>query len=231
MTILATIQRIIGATHRRTIGAALDALAERRARRDEAAFSMALIALSAKMAKADGVVTDDEIEAFREFFQFPDEEASKVRMVYNLAQQDVAGYEQYLGQVARIYADAPMVLEDVLDCLYYIAAADGVAHPHEMALLDKAAEVFGVSTAAVRRIKSAHLGLGDDDPYVILNLEPAVSDDALKAAYRRLVKEHHPDAIIARGVPASLVRIAEKRLAAINTAYEAILRERAASGA
>ncbi|MEL6213305.1 MAG: DnaJ family molecular chaperone, partial [Pseudomonadota bacterium] len=154
-----------------------------------------------------------------------------VGMVYNLAQQDVAGYEQYLGQVARIYADAPMVLEDVLDCLYYIAAADGVAHPHEMALLDKAAEVFGVSTAAVRRIKSAHLGLGDDDPYVILNLEPAVSDDALKAAYRRLVKEHHPDAIIARGVPASLVRIAEKRLAAINTAYEAILRERAASGA
>jgi len=231
MTILATIQRIIGATHRRTIGAALDAQAERRARRDEAAFSMALIALSAKMAKADGVVTDDEIEAFREFFQFPDEEASKVRMVYNLAQQDVAGYEQYLGQVARIYADAPMVLEDVLDCLYYIAAADGVAHPHEMALLDKAAEVIGVSTAAVRRIKSAHLGLGDDDPYVILNLEPAVSDDALKAAYRRLVKEHHPDAIIARGVPASLVRIAEKRLAAINTAYEAILRERAASGA
>lgn len=229
MSILSSIQGIVSETRRRTFGAALDALAERRARRDDAAFSMALIALSAKMAKADGVVTDDEIEAFRDFFQFPDEEASKVRMVYSLAQQDVAGYEQYLSQVKRIYADMPMILEDVLDCLYHIAAADGVAHPREIELLDKAAEIFEISASAIRRIKSVHLGLGDDDPYVILNVDPSIDDEALKSSYRALVKEHHPDAIMARGVPETLVRIAEKRLAAINTAYEAILKERGAA--
>ena len=107
MGLWSKIQAVIGETRRRTLGAALDALAEQRVKRDEAAFSIALIALSAKMAKADGVVTDDEIEAFTDFFQFDEEDADKVRMVYNLAQQDVAGFEHYLSRVARISKTSP----------------------------------------------------------------------------------------------------------------------------
>ncbi|MEL7489312.1 MAG: TerB family tellurite resistance protein [Pseudomonadota bacterium] len=227
MTFWERLQAIIEETRRRTLGAALDALADHRVRRDEATFSIALIALSAKMAKADGVVTDDEIAAFQDFFSFEEEDADKVRGVYALAQKDVAGYDHYLAQVAKIFENEPVVLEDVLDCLFHIAAADGVAHPRELELLEAAAERFAVSPASLRRIKSVHLGLGEDDPYVILDVSPSIGEDALKRAYHQLVKEHHPDAMIARGVPPALVKIAEGRIAAINAAYEQIRSERA----
>jgi len=217
------IETALSTARRRTIGALLEALEAQKQRRNEAAFSVALIALSAKMAKADGVVTDDEIEAFRDYFKFPAEEASKVRMVYQLAQQDVAGFSEYLSKVRKIFEDAPVALEDVLDCLFHVAAADGVAHPRELELLDEAAAAFGISKAAYHRLKAAHLGLGKDDPYLILGVEPGVSLAEVKAAYRALSRDHHPDALMSRGVPVDLVRIAEGRMAAINGAYEQIL--------
>lgn len=220
MTLWARLQSVIEGARRRTLGAALDALARQKARRDEVAFSIALIALSAKMAKADGVVLDSEIDAFRRFFAYPPSEEPRVRMIYRLAQQDVAGFEHYLEQVARLFSDEPAVLEDVLDCLLYVALADGVEHPRERALLDQAAKVFGISPAAWRRLRAIHLGREADDPFVILGVEPGAGADALKAAYRALVRDNHPDALIARGVPPSLVKIAEARMAAINVAYE-----------
>lgn len=225
MGLLDRLEEIFAVARKRTIGALLDALALQKMRRNEAAFSIALIALSAKMAKADGVVTDDEIAAFADYFQFPAEEADRVRMLYQLAQQDVAGFDEYLKRVARIFEDDPQVLEDVLDCLFHVAAADGVAHPHELELLERAAERFAIEKSAYRRLKAMHLGLGADDPYLILGLEPGVDLATAKNAYRTLVREHHPDALIARGVPVDLIKVGEARMAAINTAYEQLLTE------
>lgn len=210
---------------RLTLGKALDVMASAKARRDEASFSIALIALSAKMAKADGIVTDDEIAAFQKFFSFPEEEAKNVRAMYGLAQQDVAGFDHYVSRVARIFDDEPQVLEDVLDCLYYVAMADGVAHPRELEMLEEAATGFRLSADAHRRIKAAHLGADRDDPYLILGLEPGASPEAVKAKYRSLMRDNHPDALIARGVPSGLISIAEGRTAAINDAYDKILSE------
>lgn len=223
MSIWDRIEAGIAATRRRTLGALLDGLAQQKQKRNEAAFSIALIALSAKMAKADGVVTDDEISAFRTFFKFPEEEADKVRMVYQLAQQDVAGFDEYLTRIAKIFDGAPAVLEDVLDCLFHVAVADGVAHPRELELLERTAEVFAMSPAAFHRLKAAHFGLGDDDPYLILGVQPGDTAETIKAAYHVLARDHHPDALVARGVPEDLVKIAEGRMAAINAAYERIL--------
>lgn len=217
------IETAIVEARKRTLGAFLEAFAAQKQRRNETAFSIALIALSAKMAKADGIVTDDEIAAFKDFFSFPEKEADKVRMIYQLAQQDVAGFDEYLRRVAKIFEDAPAVLEDVLDCLFHVAIADGVAHPRELELLEKAASVFGISKPAYHRLKAVHLGLGADDPHLILGVEPGAGLNAVKSAYRALSRDHHPDALMARGVPLDLVRIAEGRMAAINAAYEQIL--------
>ncbi len=223
MSIWELIETGIAEARRRTLSALLEGLSAQKKKRNEAAFSIALIALSAKMAKADGVVTDDEIEAFRDFFKFPAKEAGKVRMLYELAQQDVAGFDEYLLRVAKIFEDEPAVLEDVLDCLFYVAAADGVAHPRELDLINRAAKAFDIDPAEFHRLKATHLGLGEDDPYLILGIEPGARPEEIKAAYRALVRDHHPDALIARGVPLDLMRIAEGRMAAINTAYERIL--------
>jgi DnaJ like chaperone protein len=213
--------------HKRTLGSALDRFADMKARRDESAFSIALIALSAKIARADGFVTDNEVAAFKKFFAYPPSEDSKVRMIFDLAKQDVAGFDHYAAQVGKIFDDDPVVLEDVIDCLLYVALADGQAHPREMAMLEQAAAIFGLKPGAWRRLKAAHLGQDADDPYLILGLEHDAGDDALRSRYRDLMRENHPDALIARGVPASLVRIAENRTATINAAYEKILAERA----
>lgn len=210
---------------KRTLGAALDGLASIKSRRNEETFSIALIALSAKIAKADGAATDAEFAAFRKFFDVPEAEASKVRMIYDLAKQDVAGFSHYAGQVARLFDDDPAILEDVIDCLLYVALADGAAHPQELSLIEAASETFGIAPAAWRRLKAAHFGLAKDDPYAVLGLAPGDAPAVVQARYRLLMRDNHPDALIARGVPAALVKIANGRAAAINAAYEAILAE------
>lgn len=223
MSIWNKIEDLAGSVRERALGPIMDALAAQKQRRREEAFSIALIALSAKMAKADGVVTDDEIAAFQEFFSFSDEDADKVRMIYQLAQQDIAGFDEYLTRVRKLFDDSPSVLEDVLDCLLHVAVADGVAHPRELELIERAAKVFAISPAAFHRIKAIHLGLADDDPHLILGVEAGADVQKIREAYRRLAREHHPDALMSRGVPADLVKIAEARMAAINAAYQQLL--------
>jgi DnaJ like chaperone protein len=193
---------------------------------DEVVFTVALIALSAKMAKADGQVTDAEIRAFEEVLKVPDGERANVNRVYRIAQQDVAGFQAYAEQVARVYRDRPAVLEDVLDALFHIAKADKYIHPAELEYLRTVADIFGFSEVEFARIRASHLGPEKTDPYLVLGITPDISSDDLKRAYRRLVRENHPDTLIARGVPKELVSIANEKLATINVAYEKILRQR-----
>ena len=190
------------------------------------AFTIAMIALSAKMAKADGVVTDEEIEAFDRIFRLPQDERTSVRRFFDLAQQDTAGYEAYAGQIARLYAGKPALLEDILDGLFEIAKADGVLHPGEDAFLERVAEIFGFAPGEYRRIRASHFAPDAADPYVVLGVSYDASDDEIKRTYRLLVRENHPDRLIARGVPEEFVLLATDKLAAINGAYEKILAER-----
>lgn len=191
------------------------------------AFTIAMIALCAKMAKADGVVTDEEIAVFENLFRVPAGEAVNVRRIFDLARQDTAGYEAYASQIARLYRGNPAVLEDILDGLFEIAKADGVFHPGEQAFLERVAEIFGFAPAEFRRIRASHFGADKADPYVVLGVAVDASDEEIKHTYRLLVRENHPDSLIARGVPAEFVKLANDKLAAINAAYELIRKERA----
>ncbi|GGY51478.1 J domain-containing protein [Parvularcula lutaonensis] len=229
MTLWERIAAILESARDATLSAVMDAIEERKRRRDAAVFSIALIALSAKMAKADGIATEDEFAAFRDFFEVPPAEEHKVRLVYDLAKADVAGYASYAKQVGRLFRGEEAVLEDVLDCLFHVAMADGVLHPGELELLHRIKDAFGISEACFRRVKAAHVGLDEDDPYAVLGVAHDMPTDELKKSYRQLAKEHHPDAMLARGVPAELVSIAEHRMAAINEAYEKVMAEREAA--
>ena len=189
-------------------------------------FTIAMIALAAKMAKADGTVTDDEVETFHRLFRVAPAEQSSVDRVFRLAQQDTAGFEAYAGQIAKMLAGNPAFLEDILDGLFQIAKADGVFHPGESAFLERVADIFGFSNNEYRRIRAAHIGPDKGDPYVILGVAFDAGDDEVKATYRMLVRENHPDKLIARGVPEEFIRLATDKLAAINTAYARIEKER-----
>jgi len=188
-------------------------------------FTVAMIALSAKMAKADGVVTTDEIIAFRELFEVPPKEERNVTRLFNLAQEDVAGFEVYAKKLADLFPYDRKTLLDILDGLFHIAKADGVVHESEVGYLAKVAEVFGLDDREFAKVLARHVR-SDGNPYEVLGLGPESSDADLKAHYRREVQETHPDRLIARGVPEEFVRIANDRLAALNEAWAKICAER-----
>jgi DnaJ like chaperone protein len=189
-------------------------------------FTIAVVALAGKMARADGVVSEQEFEIFRQAFGVPPEEDSNIRRIFNLARQDIAGFEYYAGQIARLFVGNPAMLEDVLDGLFEIAKADGVLHPEEAKFLERVADIFGFAPNEFRRIRASHFAPELTDPYVILGLSYSADDNELRQTYRRLVRENHPDSLMARGVPQEFIKLATDKLAAINTAYEKIRAER-----
>jgi DnaJ like chaperone protein len=194
--------------------------------RRQVAFSMAMIALSAKMAKADGVVTAEEVAAFQRLFAMPDGEAKNVARLFDLAKRDVAGFETYARRVAALYADDRAGLEDVIDGLFAIARADGAVHQAELAYLERVAAIFGIEGRDFERIAARHVVAAEGDPYVILGVDRSLDLAAIRRRYRQLAAENHPDKLIARGVPEEFLVIATGRLAAINRAFERIENER-----
>lgn len=195
--------------------------------RRKVAFSVAMIALSAKMAKADGVVTQDEVRAFQQIFAVPPKEARNVARLYDLAKQDTAGFEIYAEKMAGLCGSGRencAMLTDILDGLFHIAKADGVVHEAEGAFLRRIAEIFRIDERHYQGILARHVHLGASDPYVVLGVTRGSPFDEIRRRYHRLVAENHPDRLIARGVPEEFIAIATTRIAAINGAYELIER-------
>ena len=199
-------------------------LVDRELERD-VAFTIALIALSAKMAKADGIVSPAEVDAFSQICRVPDREQKNVERVYKLAQEDVAGFEIYAHQVKSIFKDNPRVCEDVLDGLFHIAYSDGDLHPAEAAYLQRVSDIFGLAKSDFDRIHAHH---NEDvlDPYAVLGIGKSSPDDAVRNAWIQAVRDNHPDQLHARGVPSEIIHLSNARMASINNAWEIIRQER-----
>jgi DnaJ like chaperone protein len=190
------------------------------------AFTIAVIALGAKMAKADGLVTRDEVMAFREVFQISQADEAAAARLFNLARQDVAGFEDYARRVRRMF-DAPGgPLCDLMEGLFYIAMADGEYHPAENAFLTRVAEILGLSERQFRALRARFVPDAEPDPYNVLGVDPGDSFETIRAAWRQQVRDTHPDRLAARGLPPEAVKLAEKRLVAINRAWDAIEAEK-----
>jgi len=185
------------------------------------AFTIAVTTLAAKMAKADGVTLPVEVRAFERMFEVPPGEEENFRRLFDLAAQDVAGYEVYAHKIARLLADEPEMLHALLECLFYIAAADGVIHPEEDEFLSVVAAEFGLTADEFYTVRASFVN-DPNCPYTVLGVDAAISDADLKLRHRALVIEHHPDSLTASGVPPELRCAAGRRLAAINAAYDEI---------
>ncbi|MDX2233468.1 MAG: TerB family tellurite resistance protein [Hyphomonadaceae bacterium] len=192
---------------------------------NDVGFTAAVVGLAAKMAKADGQVSDSEIAAAARVFRPPPGEEAAFRRAFAIARQTVLGYESYARQIGRKYRARPCLLEDVLDGLFHIAAADGRVGPQEIAYLERVAELFGFSEMEFRRIRAANLGPEADDPYAALGLLPGATLEECRRAWRRLVAENHPDRMASRGAPPEFVAIAAQKTAAINAAWARVREE------
>ena len=189
-------------------------------------FAIAVIALGAKMAKADGRVTRDEVAAVREVFQIAQEDEAGAARIFNLARQDVAGFEDYARKIRAMFGPGDEALCDLIEGLFHIAMADGTYHPSEDEFLSRVAEILEMPEARFRQIRSRFVPDAAPDPYEILGVAHDAPLDEIRTAWRALVRDTHPDRMIARGLPAEAMRLAESRMAAINKAWDDIQAER-----
>jgi len=207
------------------LSAVFDALRSPPERR--AAFAIAVIALGAKMAKADGRVTRDEVTAFREVFHIPREQEKNAARLFNLAREDIAGFEEYAARIAAMFSGQSQTLCDLMEGLFHIALADGLYDPREDDFLRRVAEIFGFDEARFRRLRAQFVPDAESDPYDLLGVSPGAPLEEVRSAWRQMVRDSHPDVMIARGVPKEAVKLAEKRLIAVNRAWEEISAARA----
>ena len=186
-------------------------------------FTIAVIALGAKMAKADGLVTRDEVTAFRQVFHIPASETQNAARVFDLARKDVAGFDLYAARIRDMFGAGHQALVDLLEGLFYVAVADGRYHPNENVFLEEVARIFGVQARDFVNMRARFVPDESPDPYCVLGVDPTADAETVRRAWRALMREYHPDRMFARGVPEEAMKLAEKRLIQANWAYEEIL--------
>jgi len=191
------------------------------------AFAIAVIALGAKMAKADGRVTRDEVTAFREVFHIPKQDEARAAQVFNLARQDVAGFETYARSIKSMFGDNFPVLEDLLEGLFFIAMADGEYHPHEDDFIHQVASILGLTDTRFKSLRTRFAPDAPADAYDVLGVSADTPLNDIRQAWRKAVRESHPDQMIARGVPEEAIKLATRKLIAINQAWDDIAAGRA----
>ena len=188
------------------------------------AFTVAVVALAAKMAKADGRVTADEIQVFRRSFHTPPGEMANVARVFDLARRSIHGFEGYARELRRLFMGEPAVLEEVLDVLFLIAEQDGGLKPGELAFLAAVAREMGLDSVTFDRIRAGRGGVDADAPHVVLGVPIGADRETIQAAWRSLVRDLHPDRLVAHGMPDAFIAVAQARLVAVNHAYAALTR-------
>ena len=189
------------------------------------AFTVAVIALSAKMAKADGIVSHDEIATFRKHVYIPPTEVKQVGKFWDLARQSPAGYEDCAKQVALLFPARAPILEQLLDLLFHIAKSDGDITEPEQNYLNSVASIFGFDNSEFDRLLAIHRSSGPS-AYEVLGVSANCDNQTLNRRRKELVRTHHPDTLIANGMPEEFVAAANDKLARINSAYDALAQQR-----
>ena len=194
------------------------------------AFTIAVIALGAKLAKSDGTVARSEVAAFRRVFVIPRAEEKNAARVFDLARQDVAGFDAWARRIAAMFPPGDPVLADVIEGLFVIALADGDIHQAEIAFIDEVGRIFGLTPARIAAIRARHDPKAGCPPCEVLGVAPDTPLPEARRRWRQLIREAHPDRAIARGLPPEAVRLAEARTRRLNEAWEKFRAMHAATG-
>lgn len=207
-------------------GHAVDTYASERLASEEdsqrqVAFTIALIALSAKMAGTDGTVSRDEILAFRQKVDIPPQDIENVGRLWDLARETPDGFDGYAAQVAGMFPQGSPVLEQMMELLFFIARADGKITPIEREYLGHVARILGFDADGFARLTLIY-GDVDANPFYILGVDVDDDDTTIRTAWITMARRHHPDQLMAEGLPEEFIRAANERLAAINKAYDDI---------
>jgi len=221
-----------GSPFRPSVRQAADAAAMLGSR--EQLFAISVVVLAAKLAKCDGPVKREEIDAFKRMFRIPPESLREVGQLFDQARDSPDPHEPFAERLGEAFEDNKGMLEDVLAALFLIARADGPLTRSEVAYLQGVQVAFRLDSLAWERARdgfnprsqAASVADSGPDPYAILGVGRDATDEAVRQAWRRLMRENHPDGLAARGVPPEFVKRATDKVAEINAAWDQVKRER-----
>ena len=185
-------------------------------------FALSLIVLSAKLSKADGQVSREELIAVKDKLKIPEHEIKQVGKIFNQAKEESAGYEPYAKQIAQFYKGNINVLEEVINILFYIAEADGNVSESELNMIQHIAQIFGLNQSQFNSIKESRKSSDKLNPYIVLESKPEDELQDIRKKYLKLSKEHHPDLLLSKGVPQEVIDESKKKMRAINSAWDQI---------
>ena len=185
-------------------------------------FALSLIVLSAKLSKADGQVSREELIAVKDKLKIPENELDQVGKIFNKAKEESQGYEPYAQQIAQIYRGNLNVLEEVINMLFYIAEADGNVSTSELEMIASISGIFGLSNVQFESIKESRKLSEKSNPYIILESNPNDNIQSIRKKYIKLSKEHHPDLLMSKGVPKEVIEESKRKMRAINSAWDQI---------
>jgi len=185
-------------------------------------FALSLIVLSAKLSKADGQVSKEELIAVKNKLRIPENEIDQVGKIFNKAKEESAGYEPYAQQISQIYKANINVLEEVINILFYIAEADGNVSASELKMIEHIAQIFGLTEIQFNSIRESRKSSGKLNPYIVLESNPDDTIETIRKKYLKLSKEHHPDLLMSKGVPQEVIDESKAKMRAINSAWDQV---------
>lgn len=210
----------------------------------EAAFTIGVIALGAKLARLNQRLDRDTIERFRAAFRLPPSDIPMIRKMFEQALFDAVGHKPYADQLAGLFSTRPDMLEALLQGLVRFAVIDRELTPAVIDYLDALALRFNISRARLDSLMQAE-GVSRENiardvpdmmqsamsPFEVLGVPKGAPEIVVKQAYRTLIKECHPDLMQAGGnealhIDAEALALANDRMAAINAAYSEIKKSR-----
>ena len=185
-------------------------------------FAIALIVLSAKLSKADGLVSKEELTAVKEKLKIPDSEIDQVSKIFNKAKEDTLGYEPYAKQISEIFNRNINVLEEVINILFYIAESDGKVSESEYKMIENIAKIFGLTYEQFESIKESRKSSDKLNPYIVLESNPDDDLSTIRKRYLNLSKQHHPDLLLSKGVPQEVIEESKNKMRAVNNAWDQV---------
>lgn len=192
----------------------------------QSAFAMGVVILSAKVARAAGISEADGFAALARVASIADGDRDGVAALYGQAYGADRGAEAATATLKTLFEGAPDLLDEILEALALVAGAAGALEA-AAATLDSVAEALGRPPRDWGRYRSGRSGAAvAADPWQVLGVSRDAAEVEIRAAYRRLLREFHPDTLMAQGLPEEFVTVANRRMAEINAAWDDIARLR-----
>ncbi len=196
----------------------------------DVSFVQSMAGLAAKISKADGSVSENEIRTFKKLFNT--DKNPQIARIFNEAKQTVSDYQSYAKQLKILSRDNLDMKESIIENLFKIAVVDGEVLSDEQDMLEDIANIIELPQGNYTIIKDRFIAKPCNDSlqdyYQVLGVFYNAGDKEIKRRWKELINQYHPDLAQAKGASPEEIENYTLKMAEINNAYEQIMKSRKA---